>query len=92
MNVNNVGANTPISKLVSTPVQKSLPTDPPANLPATDRLQLSGASHLLAALKSNNGIRADKVASIRAQIANGTYDDDKKIDGAIDKLIDELNK
>ena len=25
-------------------------------------------------------------------VANGTYDDDHKLDGAIDKLLDELNK
>ncbi len=92
MNVNNVGANTPVQKLATTPIQKSIPTDAPANLPATDRLQLSGASHLLASLKANSGIRADKVNSIKAQIANGTYDDEKKLDGAVDKLLDELNK
>jgi anti-sigma28 factor (negative regulator of flagellin synthesis) len=91
MNVNNVGSSNPVQKIVSNPVQKSIPTNPPANIPATDRLQLSGASHLLAALKTN-GIRGDKVASIRAQIANGTYETNDKLDEATDKLLDELNK
>lgn len=92
MNVNNVGQNVPVQKVVSAPIQKAIPTDAPKNLPATDRLELSGASHLLKALKANSGVRTDKVADIKAQIANGTYDDDKKLDGAIDKLLDDLNK
>ena len=89
MNVNNVGSNTPVQKIVTNPIQKSVPTDPPANLPATDRVQLSGTSHLLAALKTND-IRTDKVASIRQQIASGTYETDAKLNGAVDKLLDDV--
>lgn len=91
MNVNNVGSSSPIQKVVTNPIQKSIPADPPKNIPATDRLELSGASHLLASLKTND-VRADKVAAIKAQIANGTYETDDKLDGATDKLLDELNK
>lgn len=90
--VNNTSSATPIQKLVSNPIQKQVATDAPAQLPATDRLELSGGSHLLQSLKANNGIRADKVASIKAQIQSGTYDDEAKLDGAVDKLLDELNK
>jgi anti-sigma28 factor (negative regulator of flagellin synthesis) len=89
MNVNNVGSNSPVQKLVNNPIQKSIPTGPPASLPAADRAELSGTSHLLAALKSND-IRADKVASIRAQIANGSYETDAKLNGAVDKLLDDV--
>lgn len=91
MNVNNVGSNSPVQKIVNNPVQKTLPTEGAKNLPATDRLELSGASHLLAALKSRD-IRTDKVAAIKAQIANGTYETDTKLDGAVDKLLDEIGK
>jgi anti-sigma28 factor (negative regulator of flagellin synthesis) len=91
MNVNNVGSNTPVQKIVTNPIQKSLPADAPKNLPATDRLQLSGASHLLAALKSND-VRTDKVSAIREQLANGTYETDAKVNGAVDKLLEDLNK
>ena len=89
MNVNNVGSNSPVQKIVNNPIQKSVPTDPPASTPATDRVTLSGASHLLAALKSND-IRADKVASIKQQLANGTYETDAKLNGAVDKLLDDV--
>ena len=90
-NVNNLSSSTPVQKIVSNPIQKQVAPDAPAQLPATDRLELSGASHLLQALKTNTGIRADKVASIKAQIQAGTYEDDAKLDGAVDKLLNDLS-
>jgi anti-sigma28 factor (negative regulator of flagellin synthesis) len=90
--INNVAGNTPIGRVVDNPIQKQVPADPPTQLRATDKLELSGASHLLAALKSND-IRTDVVAQVRQQIQDGSYDaDGKKLDGTIDKLLDELNK
>ncbi|HSU69024.1 MAG TPA: flagellar biosynthesis anti-sigma factor FlgM [Tepidisphaeraceae bacterium] len=90
-NVNNLGSTSPVQKLVSNPIQKQIPADAPAQLPATDKLELSGASHLLQALKTND-VRADKVASIKAQIANGAYEDDAKMNVAVDRLLDDLLK
>lgn len=91
--INNVGSNTPIQKVQTTPIQKQVPTDAPAQVRVGggDKVELSGVSHLMAALKKND-IRADKVAEIKAQIANGTYDEDKKLDGALDGLLDDLQK
>ena len=92
MNVNNVGSNSPVNKVVSNPVQKAIPTDAPKQLPATDRLELSGVSHLLKTLKSNGDVRTDKVAEIKAALEAGTYEDDKKLDVAVDRLLDDLLK
>jgi anti-sigma28 factor (negative regulator of flagellin synthesis) len=87
----NVGGAGPVQRVVTNPVQKQIPTDAPAQLPATDRLELSGVSHLLKTLKSND-VRMDKVAIVKAQIEAGTYDDEKKLDAAVDKLLDDLLK
>src|SRR5688572_13749271 len=89
MNVNNVGSNSPVQKIVNNPVQKAIPADAPKQLPATDRLELSGVSHLLKTLKSNGDVRTDKIADIKAEIAAGTYEDDKKLDVAVDRLLDD---
>lgn len=89
--INNVGGNSPVQKLVSNPIQKQVPTAPAGRSSASDRLELSGVGHMLKTLQSND-IRADKVASIKAQIEAGTYDDDAKMDVAVDRLIDDLNK
>ena len=91
MNVNNVGANSPVQKIVSNPVQKQVPANSPAQLPATDRLELSGVSHLLKNLKAND-IRADKVAAVKSQIEAGTYEDGHKLDVAVNKMLDDLLK
>jgi anti-sigma28 factor (negative regulator of flagellin synthesis) len=89
--INHIGGSSPLQRVVSNPIQKQVPADAPKQLPATDKLELSGASHLLKTLKQND-IRADKVAEIKAQIQAGTYDDEKKLDGAVDKLLDDLLK
>jgi len=91
MNVNNVGPSSQVQKLVQNPIQKQLPTEQAGPTRASDRLELSGASHLLKTLKSND-VRTDKVANIKAQIENGTYEDDHKLNAAIDKLLDDLTK
>jgi negative regulator of flagellin synthesis FlgM len=89
--INQVGGSSPVQRVVTNPVQKQVPADAPKQMPAVDKLELSGASHLLKALK-NNDVRADKVAQIKAEIAAGTYDDDKKLDAAVDRLLDDLLK
>ena len=83
----------PVQRIVTNPIQKQIPADAPAQLPAktADRLELSGVSHLLKTLK-NNDVRTDKVAIIKAQIEAGAYDDEKKLDAAVDKLLDDLLK
>jgi len=89
--IGNSGASSPVQKLTNQPVQKQVPPDAPRQLPITDKLELSGMSHLLKTLK-NNDIRTDKVADIKAQIEAGTYEDDQKLDGATDRLLDDLLK
>lgn len=87
--VNSVGNNSPIQKIISQPIQKQLPASAQAALSTADKVELSGVSHLLTSLKSND-IRVDKVASVKAQIEAGTYEDDNKLDIAADRLLDDV--
>ena len=87
--INSIGSNTPIQKIASQPVQKQLPAQAAKQVKLTDRVELSKVNHLLATLKAND-VRADKVASIKAQIASGTYETEAKLDAAIDRLMDDL--
>ncbi len=89
--VNNIGQSAAVQKITTSPIQKSVSTEAPKQIPASDRLELSGASHLLKSLQTND-IRADKVASIKAQIESGSYEDDHKLDVATDRLLDDLLK
>ena len=89
--INSVGGNSPIQKIIQQPIQKQTPAAAPKQLPTVDKLELSGMSHLLKTLKSND-VRVDKVSEIRAQIDAGTYETDDKLDIAADRLLDDLMK
>jgi anti-sigma28 factor (negative regulator of flagellin synthesis) len=86
--INGIGSNNPVQKIANSPVRVDLGA-PVKQLKLTDRVELSGVSHLLATLKTND-IRADKVASVRAAIEAGKYESSEKLDAAIDKLLNDL--
>ena len=56
---------------------------------AADRLELSGASHLLQLAKTSD-VRAEKVKLLKDQIESGTYDLDAKADVVADRLAEDL--
>jgi anti-sigma28 factor (negative regulator of flagellin synthesis) len=88
--INGLGPNTPLQPTTNT--QRPAETSQTAPTPAADRVELSGVSHLMKTLQSND-IRVDKVADIKGQIEAGTYDaDGQKLNGALDGLLDDLTK
>jgi flagellar biosynthesis anti-sigma factor FlgM len=87
--INSVGNTSQLQQIVNQPIQKQLPTTPQTASTATDKVELSGVSHLLTSLKTND-VRLDKVASIRAQIEAGTYESDDKLNVAADRLLDDV--
>lgn len=88
--ITNVGANTPLNPIQKTIAKPAAEQSPPVR--GQDKLELSGAAHLLQALKTGKDVRADKVADIKAQIEAGKYEDDYKLDIAADRLLDDLLK
>jgi flagellar biosynthesis anti-sigma factor FlgM len=90
--IHGVGANTPLQKIVSQPIQKQLPAQPAAQTRASDKVQLSGVAHAMQLLKAGSDIRADKVATIRQQLQAGTYETSAKLDAAIERLMDNLSR
>jgi len=89
--VHGIGSNSPLQQVIAQPIHRQVTA---ASQPrrASDKLELSGMSHLLQALKSDRTIRAEKVAQIKAQIEAGTYETEEKLDIAADRLLDELLK
>jgi len=88
--INGLGANVPLQQTNET--QRAAATADAAPTRAADRVELSGVSHLMQSLKTND-IRVDKVADIKSQIDAGTYDGDgQKLDGSLDGLLDDLTK
>ena len=90
MSIQGIGNNPPVQKVTANPIQKSIPAGSSQPSRGTDKVEISGMSQALATLKSGGDFRADKVAAIKAQIEAGTYEDDKKLDIAADRLLDDL--
>jgi anti-sigma28 factor (negative regulator of flagellin synthesis) len=91
--INGLGGTSPLQQTQTVTPKTINATEATATPKASlsDRLELSGVSNLFASLKAND-IRTDKVADIKSQIANGSYDaDGSKLDAATNKLLDELN-
>lgn len=57
---------------------------------AADRIELSDHAQLLSKLSQLPEVRQDLIDSVRAQIEDGTYDSDEKIDTAIERLAEDL--
>lgn len=57
-----------------------------------DRVEISAEARELGRLGASEGIRADKVAAIRAAIARGDYLSDDKIEQTIDRLLSEITQ
>ena len=58
-----------------------------------DQLDLSSGVNRLSApshIAGGGEIRIDRVADIRRQIADGSYDTPEKLDAALDRMLDQL--
>ena len=55
-----------------------------------DQLDISPEADFVAQARELPEIREDRVASIRAQIQNGTYETADKLDMALSRLLDEI--
>jgi len=69
---------------------REAPARPGADRPA-DRVEVSDMARLMARLNQLPDVRADLVEKARADIAAGRYDDDERLELAIDALIDDLD-
>jgi len=91
-NVNGVGSSQPLNRVTAPKAAEARPAAETSGTPrSADKVELSKvASPYLAKLKANDDVRLDKVKEIRGQIEAGTYETPDKIDGAVDKLLDDL--
>lgn len=79
-----VQAETPKAKQ-STPPQ----APPPAAPIATDQAEVSPAA--LSALEASEALRVNRISSVKAEIAAGTYLTPERISGAVDRLAEKLS-
>ena len=55
-----------------------------------DQVEISAEAQLMSTQAAGTEIRADRVADVRAQIAEGNYDTAEKMDIAMSRLFDGL--
>ena len=80
------------------PQSISAPHTPAANrtqsgersAPIQDEVQISSQGEIMSGIADIPEIRHDKVAALRAAIADGSYETDAKMSSALDRLLDEI--
>lgn len=65
-------------------------TAPVAPARGGDQAEFSTASRLLSRLSELPDVRTDLVNRVRAEIADGSYETDDKINAALDALVEDL--
>ncbi|MEM6978103.1 MAG: flagellar biosynthesis anti-sigma factor FlgM [Planctomycetota bacterium] len=60
------------------------------DLSSAAQVSTSTATNRVDAIAGGGEIRVDRVADIRRQIADGTYETPEKLDAALDRFLDEL--
>lgn len=61
-----------------------------ASSAGVDALDISSEADFISQARDLPEIRSERVAAIRAQIQNGTYETSDKLSGALDRLLDEI--
>lgn len=56
----------------------------------SDRVELSDHARLLDQMRRMPEVRTERIDAARAMIARGTYDDEGKLNQAMDRLLDDL--
>ena len=68
----------------------SQPAAQSSSLAQVDQLDISPEASLAAQVHDLPEIRQDRVAEIRAQVEADSYETDDKLEGALDRLLDEI--
>lgn len=71
-------------------ISRSSDSQPTSGTSQADQVDISPAAQLAGQVNDIPDIRADRVATIKAAIANGTYETDDKLNTALDRLLDEI--
>ncbi|MDG2185188.1 MAG: flagellar biosynthesis anti-sigma factor FlgM [Mariniblastus sp.] len=72
---------------VNLETQNKVSTAENSSTAPVDQLEISAEAQRIS---QTGDVRADRVADIRAQIANGQYESPEKINSAVDRMLDEF--
>ena len=79
-----------LDQLDAPATRASNPQATPVNGRVGDSAEISGAARL-ASLAANPPLRTEMIEQVRAQIADGTYETDEKIEALLEELAFDLS-
>ena len=82
-------SNVQTSSAVNLQTQNTTSAADSASSVPVDQLEISAEAQMMSTTASSD-VRADRVADIRAQIANGQYDTAEKLEVAVSRMFDEF--
>lgn len=74
---------------MSPPRFSQAPSNQPENV-GTDLVEISPTGRMLSTLNGEDTVRAERLATIRQQIIDGSYETPDKIDITVDRLLEDL--
>lgn len=91
MSISPIGSNSPITRLQGSKATTEIQGSQDVNhSSATDTVEISDAARYLGYLKNLPDVREDKVKAMRDAIASGKFETPDRIDGTVDRLMQEL--
>lgn len=89
MNVNGIGSVNRTSSIPQVqPAVRSTSTTPSNAISSpTDEVEISSAGKMLENMNRTSSIREERIAQIKAAIANGTYETPEKLEAALEKMF-----
>lgn len=87
--INSIGSSQ-IQRILRNPIHKAIPAQKSAAAASGDKVEISADVNAMLKALQKNDVRADKVAEIRQAIARGAYEDDHKLNVALDRLLDDV--
>jgi flagellar biosynthesis anti-sigma factor FlgM len=90
MSISPIGSNSPITRLHGSKALDQVQGLQDADTRATDTVEISDSARYLGEIKKLPDIREDKVRAAREAIASGRFETPERINGTIDRLMEEL--
>ena len=90
MSISPVGPNLPITRLQGSTATEKVQGSQDVGTPATDTVEISDSARYLSELKKLPDVRTDKVQNARELIASGQYETPERIDGTVNRLLEEF--
>ncbi len=90
MSISPIGPNTPITRLQGSKATEISQSSQDAGTAVTDTVEFSDSARYLAEIKKLPDVRESKVQQMRDLIASGQFETPERIDGTVDRLLQEL--